>query len=301
MNAKLLDPELLSLYPKESDPTTRRDFLITTLGAGFALAVQPSLAATAITTSTQDLDTGEAKIPVADGTLPAYFAKPDTKPATGAFPVMLVVQEIFGVHEYIKDVCRRLARQGYLAIAPELYARVGDPAKIADIQTILSQIVSKVPDSQVLSDLDACVAWAGQNGGDANRLGITGFCWGGRIVWLYAAHNPKLKAGVAWYGKLVGDKTANNPKQPLEIAGQLNAPVLGLYAGEDTGISAESIAEMQKKLSSADNPASKASSIHVYPGVPHAFHADYRPSYREAEAKDGWKRLIDWFKQHELQ
>jgi carboxymethylenebutenolidase len=212
--------------------------------------------------------------------------------------VVLVVQEIFGVHDYIKDVCRRLAKSGYQAIAPELYARQGDPRQSSNVQEVLTQIVAKVPDAQVLADLDACVSWARANGGNVGRLGITGFCWGGRITWLYAAHNPQLKAGVAWYGKLVGAASGLTPKQPIDLAARLHAPVLGLYGGVDPGIPADTVEQMKKALASAANPASQASTIHVYEKAPHAFHADYRPSYRKAEAEDGWRRLQAWFREH---
>lgn len=276
-------------------PPGRRGFLVSALGAGFALAVQPVQAQTAIHTDDWDLTAGEVQIPTADGTMPAYRAQP----AEGShFPVILVVQEIFGVHEYIKDTCRRLANLGYQAIAPELYARQGDPRQYANITDILGKVVSRVPDSQVMADLDACVAWAQANGGDTGRLGITGFCWGGRITWLYAAHSPKVKAAVAWYGRLSADATAMTPRHPLDLADKLHGPVLGLYGGQDTGIPLESVERMRQALAAADNPASRASRIHVYPDAPHAFHADYRPSYREAEALDGWQRLQDWFRQH---
>jgi len=276
-------------------PINRRGFLVTALGAGFALAVQPVMAQTTISTSSEGLIAGEISVPTADGDMPAYRAQP----ASGSqFPVILVVQEIFGVHEHIKDICRRLAKLGYQAIAPELYARQGDPRQFSGAQEILAKLVSKVPDSQVMSDLDACVIWAKNNGGDSARLGITGFCWGGRITWLYAAHNPGVKAGVAWYGRLVGNISAMTPKHPTDLAGALKAPVLGLYGGLDQGIPLETVDKMQAALTAADNPASQASSIHIYDNAPHAFNADYRPSYRKEEADDGWKRMQAWFKQH---
>lgn len=274
---------------------SRRGFLVTALGAGFALAVQPVLAQTAISTSAEGLTAGEISVPTADGAMPAYRAQP----AEGKdFPVILVVQEIFGVHEHIKDVCRRLAKLGYLAIAPELYARQGDPRQYSAIPEIIAKVVSKVPDAQVMSDLDACVAWARANAGDGARLGITGFCWGGRTTWLYAAHNPRVKAGVAWYGRLVGAASDLTPKQPLDLAGALHAPVLGLYGGLDQGIPQETVDKMNQALAASDNPVSKASRIHVYPNAPHAFNADYRASYRKEEAEDGWKRMQAWFRQH---
>ena len=276
-------------------PYDRRGFLVTALGAGFALAVQPVMAQTAITTSADELTAGEISVLTPDGAIPAYRAQP----AQGShFPVILVVQEIFGVHEHIKDICRRLANLGYLAIAPELYARQGDPRQYAAIPDILAKIVAKVPDAQVMRDLDACVAWVEANGGDSARLGITGFCWGGRIVWLYAAHNPKVKAGVAWYGRLVGGASAMTPKHPLDLAGALHAPVLGLYGGLDQGIPLETVDKMNKALAAVQLPASKASILHVYPNAPHAFNADYRPSYRKEEAEDGWKRMRGWFRQN---
>ena len=272
-------------------PFSRRGFLVTALGAGFALAVQPVMAQTAITTDTQGLVAGEVKVKVHDGEMAAYRAQP----ATGSnFPVVLVVSEIFGVHEYIADTCRRLAKLGYQAIAPELFARHGDPRKVSSIQEILTGIVAKVPDAQVMSDLDACVAWAKVSGGDTARLGITGFCWGGRIVWLYAAHNPQLKAGVAWYGRLVGQAGALTPKQPTDLAAVLKAPVLGLYGGADSGIPLDTVWDMQDKLKAAGGK----SMIHVYDDAPHAFHADYRPSYRKDYAEDGWKRMLAWFRQN---
>jgi carboxymethylenebutenolidase len=281
--------DLLSFLPKTD--FNRRDFVVTTLAAGFALAVQPVSAET-ITTDTSGLTAGEVKIPTPDGQMPAYRAMPA---AGGPYPVILVVQEIFGVHEHIKDLCRRLAKAGYLAVAPELYARQGDVSNIADIREIISKVVSRVPDSQVISDLDAAVAWAKQSGkGNTTKLGVTGFCWGGRIVWLYAAHNPNLKAGVAWYGRLVGDADDLHPKHPVDLAGSLKAPVLGLYGGADTGIPAESIEAMRTALKGASQP----SEIIVYPDTPHGFNADYRPTYRKQPAEDGWKRMLDWFKKN---
>jgi carboxymethylenebutenolidase len=217
-------------------------------------------------------------------------------PAKGKnFPVVLVVQEIFGVHEHIKDICRRFAKLGYLAVAPELYARQGDVSnkQMNDIMPI----VAKVPDAQVMSDLDSAVAWAKKNGGNTAKLGITGFCWGGRIVWLYAAHNPNLKAGVAWYGRLVPPASGSNalqPKHPIVLVKELKAPVLGLYAGKDQGIPVDSVEQMKKALKDAGKP----SEIILYPDAQHGFHADYRPSYNKAEAQDGWKRLLDWFKKN---
>ncbi|HXA07092.1 MAG TPA: dienelactone hydrolase family protein [Bryobacteraceae bacterium] len=269
----------------------RRQFLVTKLSAGFALAVLPVSAQT-ITTDTEGLDAGEVSIPTGDAHIPGYRAMPKSGKS---FPVVLVVQEIFGVHEHIKDICRRFAKLGYMAVAPELYARQGDVSKIADIQEIISKVVSKVPDAQVMSDLDATAEWAAKSGkGDTSRLGITGFCWGGRIVWLYAAHNPKLKAGVAWYGRLVGPTNELQPRNPIDVAGSLKAPVLGLYGGKDQGIPIESIEKMRAALKAARNP----SEIVVYPEAGHGFNADYRPSYNKEAAQDGWKRLQEWFKKY---
>lgn len=270
---------------------TRREILMTSLAAGFALAVQPVSAQT-ITTDADGLTAGEVKIPVADGEIPAYRAMPAKG---GHFPVVLVVQEIFGVHEHIKDLCRRFAKAGYLAVAPELYARQGDVSKISDWKQIFAEVVSKVPDSQVMSDLDAAAAWAGKSSsGDARRLAITGFCWGGRIVWLYAAHNPKLKAGVAWYGRITGDANELQPKYPLDIAADLKAPVLGLYGGQDQGIPLTDIDKMRAALAAAKQP----SEIVVFPDAQHGFLADYRPSYNEKDAKEGWLKCLAWFRGH---
>jgi len=276
-------------------PLSRRSFIVTALGAGFAFAVQPVSAQSTISTDSRGLTAGEIKVPAAGGEMPAYRAQP----ASGSrFPVILVVHEIFGVHEYIKDVCRRLAKLGYLAIAPELYARQGDPRQYGNIQDLLDQVVAKVPDAQVLDDLDACAAWAAGHGGDPARLGITGFCWGGRIVWLYAAHNPQVKAGVAWYGRITGPASEMNPQQPIDLAGELKGPVLGLYGGLDQGIPRATVEKMRQTLAASANPASQASALHIYDNAPHAFHSDYRPSYRQAEAEDGWQRLRAWFKQN---
>ena len=270
---------------------SRREFVVTALAAGFALAVRPVSART-ITTDAAGLSVGEVKIPVADGQIPGYRAMPA---AGGPFPVVLVVQEVFGVHEHIRDICRRLAKRGYLAVAPELYARQGDVSKIPDTQEIFAKVVSKVPDAQVMGDLDAAANWAGKSGhGDLKRLGITGFCWGGRIVWLYAAHSTRLKAGVAWYGRLIGQSTELTPKHPIDLVGKLKAPVLGLYGGADSSIPIETIKQMANALEAAGSP----SQIIVYPRASHGFHADYRPSYQKEAAEDGWKRLLGWFKKY---
>ncbi|MCS6884007.1 MAG: dienelactone hydrolase family protein [Acidobacteriota bacterium] len=269
---------------------SRRDFVVTVLSAGFAVAVLP-VSADTITTDTEGLSAGEVKIPTDDGQMPAYRAMPqDAKNCS----IILVVQEIFGVHEHIKDVCRRLAKVGYLAIAPELFARQGNVSNISDYREIIDKVVSKVPDKQVMADLDATAAWATANGGNGSRLGITGFCWGGRIVWLYAAHSSKLKAGVAWYGRLVGKPSELQPRHPIDVAAELKAPVLGLYGGSDSGIPNETVEQMREALKQAKSP----SEIVLYPDTPHGFYADYRPSYRAEQAKDGWNRLLKWFRQH---
>lgn len=270
-------------------PINRRQFAVTTLAAGFALSTQP-VAADTITTDSKGLTAGEVKIPAKDGDIPAYRACPEKG---GPFPVVLVVQEIFGVHEHIKDVCRRLAKLGYLAIAPELYARQGDVSKLEREE--IMKVVAKVPDDQVMGDLDAAVAWAKKTGnGDTTKLGITGFCWGGRIVWLYASHNKELKAGVAWYGRLTGKATDLQPKFPIDVVGDLKCPVLGLYGEKDTGIPVKDVETMQAAL----KKASKTAEIDLFKDAPHAFFADYRPSYKKDAAEDGWKKLQDWFKKH---
>ncbi|MGE0723576.1 MAG: dienelactone hydrolase family protein [Alphaproteobacteria bacterium] len=282
--------DLRSLMPRMD--FSRRGFVTTSLAAGFALGVQPIQAQSVITTDTTGLEAGEVQVPTAEGRMPAYRAAP----ASGSgLATIVVIQEIWGVHEHIRDVCRRFAKLGYFAVAPELYARHGDPMKLPDNQAIIREIVSKVPDAQVMSDIDATVAWA-QSTGRANtdKLGITGFCWGGRITWLYAAHSPKLKAGVAWYGRVVGNASPLTPKHPVDLAADIKAPVLGLYGGADAGIPNDTVAKMEAALKAAG----KTTQIVVYPDTPHAFHADYRPSYREAQAKDGWARAVAWFKQH---
>jgi carboxymethylenebutenolidase len=282
--------DLLALVTNKTG-WSRRDFVASSLATGFALAVQPVCAQTVITTDTGGLTAGEVKIATKDGDIPAYRAMP----ASGkSFPVILVVQEIFGVHEHIKDVARRFAKLGYMAIAPELYHRQGDVSKLTDNKEIFAKVVNKVPDSQVMSDLDSTVAWAGKNGGNVDKLGITGFCWGGRITWLYTAHNPNVDAGVAWYGRLVGDKSDMTPSHPIDLVDKINAPVLGLYGGADAGIPNDTVERMNAAL----KKAGKKSEIHLYPDTPHAFHADYRPSYRKGQADDGWKRAVEWFKKN---
>lgn len=283
------NPDFDSLLPAAR--LDRRAFVTTLAAAGFALAVQPVHANTMITTDSTGLDTGTTEIEVEGGRLPVFFARP----AGGTtLPTVLVVQEIFGVHEHIRDVCRRLAKLGYLAIAPELFFRQGDPTKIESVPEIIQNIVSKVPDAQIMSDLDAVATWAASKGGDPARLAITGFCWGGRITWLYAAHNANLKAGVAWYGRLDGVPSELNPKHPLDVAANLNAPVLGLYGGQDQGIPLTDVEAMQEALKTAGG----TSKIIVYPDAPHAFHADYRPSFRQEAADDGWQQLKNWLSKH---
>lgn len=276
---------------------SRRTALRVALGAGFgmgyAAATLPVAAQTAVQTPADGLVAGKVEIDVGGFKLPAFRAAPEGK--TG-LPVVLVIQEIFGVHEYIADVCRRFARAGYLAIAPELFVRQGDPSQITEVSRLMSEIVSKVPDAQVMGDLDATVKWAGAHGGDLARVGITGFCWGGRITWLYAAHGP-VKAGVAWYGRLVGQASDLTPKHPVDIAPILKAPVLGLYGEKDSGIPLDTVDKMKAALKTG-SAAAKASEFVVYPDAPHAFHADYRPSYRKEAAEDGWKRTLAWFKTH---
>ncbi len=273
-----------------SDPSLSRRELLTAgaIATGYALAVRPVEAA-AIATDTAGLVAGSVKIPTKDGEIAAYRARPAHG---GPAPLVLVVHEIFGVHEYIQDLCRRLAHAGYAAVAPDLYQRHGNVAEMSDVREILGEVVAKVRDDQVLSDLDATVAWARASSAvDAGRRAITGFCWGGRIVWLYAAHDPGLDAGIAWYGRLEGDARPETPKYPLELAKQITTPVLGLYGGRDRGIPLASIEQMKAAM-----PAN--CEIVVFPEAHHGFHADYRPSYNEEAAKDGWRRLLDWLRKH---
>lgn len=293
MDDKTLDDQhaqFESLVPTR--PFSRRRFVQTALGTGFAASVLPVTAST-IRTPADGLEVGEVMISVGNFQMPVYRAAPAGKTN---LPVVLVVSEIFGVHEHIADIARRFAREGYLALAPELFVRQGDASSFGTVQELISQLISKVPDAQVMADLDAAVAWAGRNGGDTSRVGITGFCWGGRITWLYAAH-AQVKAGVAWYGRLVGQSSELTPRHPVDVAGQLNAPVLGLYGGQDTGIPLDTVDTMKAALA-AGNAAAKASEFVIYPDAPHAFHADYRPSFRAEAAQDGWKRCLAWFRQH---
>ncbi len=269
----------------------RRGFAMTSLATGFALAVQP-VAATIIATDASGLEAGEVKIPVADGRMPAYRAMPAKGTKLGT---ILVVHEIFGVHEWIKDVCRRFAKAGYLAVSPDLYARYGDATKVADIKTLVETIVRKAVDETVLSDLDATAKWAAGNGGDAGRLGVTGFCWGGRATWMYTAHNPGIKAGVAWYGSMTKHANDTRPVHPIDLADKMKGRVLGLYGELDKGIPVSEGDEMRAALKAAGDTKSE---IVVYPGADHGFLADYRPSYDEAAAKQAWPRALEWFKTH---
>ena len=289
----ILDTQALLDVPATPQTPTRRTALKLGLGAGYAAATLPIMAQTAIKTSAEGLTAGEVMIDVAGFKMPAYRAQPAGK--TG-LPVVLVLSEIFGVHEYIADTARRFAKAGYLAIAPELFVRQGDAQSYGEMAKLMSEVISKVPDAQVMGDLDGAVQWASANGGDAARVGITGFCWGGRITWLYAAHGP-VKAGVAWYGRLVGQASALNPKHPVDLAPILKAPVLGLYGEKDAGIPLDTIDKMKTALGQG-TAAAKASQFVVYPDAPHAFHADYRASYRKEAAEDGWKRALAWFKAH---
>ncbi len=276
--------------PAPADGLSRRGFAVTALATGFAVASNPVLAQ-AITTDAEGLVAGEVSIPVADGKIPAYRAVP-AKP--GKYPVLLVVQEIFGVHEHIKDMCRRFAKQGYYAIAPEMYARQGDVSKMTDIGAILSTVVSKVPDAQVTSDLDAAVAFAGASGqGDASRVGLVGYCWGGRVAWVYAHHNPKLKAAVAYYGLLDGMQSPIRPQDPVDFAANVKVPVLGLYAGIDGFIKPDVIDRMTAGL----RKSTSGSEIVVFPNVNHGFNADYRPTYDKTAATYATKLTLDWLKE----
>ena len=284
-----------TLVPRHgSDGLNRRDFVRTSVGTGFAAAVLPVSAQTVIKTDSAGLIAGEVTIPVGDFKMPAYRAAPAGK--SGA-PVVLVVSEIFGVHEHIADVARRLAKAGYYAIAPELFERQGDASSYGEIAKLVAEVINKVPDAQVMADLDASVAWARTQGADVSKLALTGFCWGGRITWLYGAHNPAVKAGVAWYGRLVGAASALTPKHPVDVAAALAGPVLGLYGGQDSGIPLTTVATMETALA-AGSAAAKKSEFFIYPDAPHAFHADYRASYRREAAQDGWKRCLAWFKAH---
>lgn len=285
--------EVDSLCPPSS--FDRREFIRASIGCGFAVAAGPVLAQQAIRTDTTGLTAGVVQVPVERDFVAAYRAKP----AIGQqHPTIVVVSEIFGVHEYIQDVCRRLAHQGYYAIAPDFFARQGDVRAHASVPELIQNVIAKVPDAQVLKDIDACLVWSATDGADIGRLGITGFCWGGRVVWLYAAHRPTIKAGVAWYGRLTsGFDPQLHPVNPVDVAHKLYAPVLGLYGGKDAGIPLETVERMKTALASGGN-ASKASKFVIYPEAPHAFHADYRPSYQKEAADDGWQRALAWFREY---
>ena len=272
-------------------PLPRRGFLMTSLIAGFTLATARA-EAEPVHTDSAGLQAGPVSIAVTYGALPGYAARPD---GAGPFPIVLVNEEIFGVHEYIKDVCRRLAKQGYLAVAPEYYARHGDLAKMTDPQQIVRDVISKTPDAEVLSDLDAAAKWAAANHGDARRLAVIGFCRGGRNTWLYAAHNPALKAAVAFYGPVGGQPSPIQPRTGLDVAGEIHCPLLGLYGGADTSIPLDAVRQAEQKAKSAG----KTVDIVVFPDAPHGFHADYRPSYRAADAADAWNRALAWIKQYD--
>jgi carboxymethylenebutenolidase len=290
---------LLPGQSSEAGPT-RRTALKAALGVGYAAAAMPIMAQTAVKTSAEGLTTGEFTYEVNGFKVPAFFAAPAGKTN---LPVVLVVHEIFGVHEYIADTARRFAKAGFLAIAPELFARQGDPSSYGEMAKLMAEVVSKVPDAQVMADLDGAVKWAGGHGGDPKKVGITGFCWGGRITWLYAGQSPHVKAGVAWYGRLVGTPSALLPKNPLDLAAEIKAPVLGLYGGQDGGIPQASIEQMKTALADAaakGNAVAKATQFVVYPEAGHAFHADYRPSYRKEPAEDGFKRALQWFQANGL-
>lgn len=291
-----LKNEFNSLLPGTSTPdgAARRTALQAVLGAGYAASVLPVMAQSVIKTPTDGLTTGEITVDVKGFKMPVYRAQPASKTR---LPVVLVLSEIFGVHEYIADVANRFARAGYLALAPELFVRQGDAQSYGEIAKLQAEIISKVPDGQVMGDLDAALAWAGANGGDLSKVAVTGFCWGGRQTWLFNAHNKSIKAGVAWYGRITGAKTELTPKNPIDIATVLNGPVLGLYGGADSGIPVSDVEKMKTALAGG-NAAAKASEFVVYPDAPHAFHADYRATYRKEAAEDGWKRTLAWFKLH---
>lgn len=296
MNTQVMEDTHALLEADGQTPvgSTRRLALQAALGLGYAAAAGPVSAQSVVKTSAAGLVSGEVMVDVDGFKMPAYRSAPAGK---SDLPVVLVISEIFGVHEYIADVTRRLAHAGYLAIAPELFVRQGDPSSYGEIAKLQAEVITKVPDAQVMRDLDATVAYAMANGGHAAKLAITGFCWGGRITWLYAAHQPKLRAGVAWYGRLMGNATAQTPVHPVALAGQLKAPVLGLYGGADTGIPLDSVDKMKAELAQGA-AAAKASAFVVYPDAPHAFHADYRPTYRKPAADDGWQRMLDWLARH---
>jgi carboxymethylenebutenolidase len=270
---------------------SRRGFAAASVAVGFAAAAGP-VAASVITTDTDGLDAGMVDVPTVGGNMSAYRARPK---GVAHPPVILVIQEIFGLHEWIKDVCRRFAKQGWYAIGGELYWRHGKPSEYTDMGKLMSDLVAKIPDSEVTGDLDSEVAFAAKEGGDTKRLSVTGFCWGGRQTWLYAAHNPKLKAAVAWYGPLVGTPGALKPRNPVDIANELKVPVLGMYGAQDKNITAEHIARMRQALKDAGN---KTSRIDAFADAGHGFFADYRDSYNEKDAKEAWQRALAWLHDH---
>ena len=293
-NEQVSDVQALVPGHTTEDGPTRRTALKAAVGVGYAAAVSPIMAQTAIRTPADGLTAGDVTIDVNGFKMPAYRAAPAGKTN---LPVVLILSEIFGVHEYIADTARRFAKAGYLAIAPELFVRQGDAQSYGEMAKLIAEVISKVPDAQVMADLDATVAWAGTQGGNLNKVGVTGFCWGGRQTWLYAAHSKHIKAGVAWYGRLVGNATPLTPVHPVDVVAKLNGPVLGLYGGADTGIPVSTVAQMQNALATGSK-AAQASTFVLYPDAPHAFHADYRPSYRKPAADDGWQRALAWFKAH---
>jgi carboxymethylenebutenolidase len=281
----LKDDHLNSLLPDVQ--VDRRGFVAACIAAGFAVSAEPLLAQ-AIKTSMDGLDGGDVKI----GEIPAYYAVPKGK---GKRPVILVVPEIWGNHEHIKDVVRRVAKAGYFAVANEPYFRIGDLTKLENIKEVIAG-ANKLSDQQAFEDLDAVVAWAGKHQrANVDKLGITGFCRGGRTVWMYTAHNKKVDAGVAWYGSLMPIPPAM-PSGPLDVTDKIDRPVLGLYGSADQGIPMDHVERMRAGLKAFGNDSK--STIHVYEGMPHAFNADYRPSYRKEAAEDGWKRMLAWFKKN---
>ncbi|WP_321909712.1 MULTISPECIES: dienelactone hydrolase family protein [unclassified Paraburkholderia] len=287
----MLKPEVDSLVPHV--PFNRRTFIKAALGSGFAAAVLPVSAQT-IHTDSEGLEAGEIGFQSGGTLIPAYRAQPRGKTH---LPVIIVIHEIFGVHEHIADVCRRFAKLGYLAIAPDFFVRQGDASAYPTIQQINDNIASKVPDAQVIGDIDAAIAWAGEHGGDTKRVGVNGFCWGGRYAWLYAEHDPHIKAAVVWYGRVAGPHTANAPSNPLDLANTLQVPVLAMYGLQDQSIPQDTLEQMKAAIAQGPQ-GGRGSQIVVYNDAGHAFFADYRPSYRKADAEDGWKRAIAWFEEH---
>lgn len=289
--------DIINTIP-EATTLGRREFFVTSIAAAgtFAAAVTPIAAQTKITTDDKGLVVGEVKIQTSNGVMPAYRAMPDKK--GGKFPVVMVVHEIFGVHEWIQDICRRFAKLGYMAVAPALYFRVGEVTDLKNPDQIQRQVFSKIPDTESMADLDSTVAWAAKNSGNTKKLSITGFCWGGRIVWLYAAHNKDLDAGAAWYGRVVptpnSPVNSAQPKTPIDYAADLKAPVIGLYGGQDKGIPLEGVNQMKEAIAKGKT----GSQIVVYPDADHGFLADYRPTFHKESAEDAWAKTIAWFKKN---